>query len=177
MLNYYGFKLLQDLYDYYTPRFHLAEERGYGVEGNKYAWLFEELRLRILTIRQTILYLEALPKFMVGVEENQPMQYVVSFTSKLFTEQSVGHMDRDEENNHPFYNKANPYWVAFEEIQEHFSTDYDMRDLPMLYVDLTEYVVRALRLYLQIREARFHAIDREKFDELMEAKAPLPKVG
>lgn len=177
MLNYFGLKLLQDLYDYYMPRFRLAEERGYGVEGNKYAWLFDELRLRILTIRQTILYLEALPKFMIGVDENQPMQYVVSYTSKLFTEQSVGRIERDGDNTHPFYNKDNPYWVAFEEIQEHFSTDYDMRDLPMLYVDLTEYVVRALRLYLQIREVRFHAIDREKFDDLMGAKAPLPKVG
>lgn len=44
----------------------------------------------------------------------------------------------------------------------------------MLYVDLTEYVVRGLRLYIQIRERKFCSIDRGKFDEMMKLKAPLP---
>jgi len=47
----------------------------------------------------------------------------------------------------------------------------------MLYVDLCEYVARAIRLYFQIREQRFKAIDRGKFDAIMHLKAPVQNAG
>ena len=37
---------------------------------------------------------------------------------------------------------------------------------PTPMMDLSEYVVRAIRLYLQIREVRFHTIDKGKFEVL-----------
>jgi len=38
---------------------------------------------------------------------------------------------------------------------------------------LSEYVVRSVRLYLQIREREIHAIDRDKFDQIMKVAGVL----
>ena len=54
---------------------------------------------------------------------------------------------------------------------------YDLGDLPQLYVDLSEYVVRASRLYLQIRECSIHAIDRDKFEALLSRKPEFSQAG
>ena len=43
---------------------------------------------------------------------------------------------------------------------------YDMNNLPLLYLDLSEYLVRAVRFYLHMREQRC-SIDRDKFDAIM----------
>lgn len=177
MLKYYGVDLIQTLYAYYLPRLQLAEERGYAVEGHQYCWLFEELRERVNTLRQTTLYIDALPKFMVGQTDSEPMQYVVRYSSRLFSENSIGKFERDDAGVHPLFKETNPYWVEFQEIQDLFAPDYDIMDQPMFYVDLCEYVVRAMRLYLQIRESQFHAIDRNKFDELMGLKGPPANAG
>ena len=66
MLAYFSTELLKELLDYYLPRYRLAEERGFAVQGSKYAWLYDELRLRISTIQQALLFLDSLPKFMSG---------------------------------------------------------------------------------------------------------------
>lgn len=177
MLEYYGTQLLDELLAYYLPRLRLAEERGYAVQGNKYEWLFEELRHRACFLRQTLLFLEALPRFMQGQDEAKPMEYVVRHTSKFFMPEAIGEIARDAADTHPFFNTGNPYWNEFQEIFEHFSADYDMSNLPMAFVDLCEYTVRAVRLYLQIREVQFKAVDRGKFDELMHMRSTVQKAG
>ena len=50
--------------------------------------------------------------------------------------------------------------------------DYDTTILPLVYIDLCEYVVRSVRLLLQIREMTIAAVDREKFDVVMELEGP-----
>lgn len=177
MLEYYGVNLLNELLEYYLPRFRLAEERGYSVQSSKYYWLFEELQQRMRTLRQTLLFLESLPKFMQCEDEYKPLQYVVSYVGKLFTVESIGEIARSEQDIHPFFNDNNPYWQDLQEALEHFDQTYDMKNLPMLYVDLCEYVARAIRLYFQIREQRFKAIDRGKFDAIMHLKAPVQNAG
>jgi len=177
MLNYYGYQLLQELLDYYKPRLQLAEERGYAVQGSKYAWLYEELQHRMRFLRQTVLFLDALPKFMGGEDDSKPMQYVVSYTSRFFTPESIGDIARDAADTHPFFNSGNIYWNELQQALDHFGVDYDMSNLPLLYVDLTEYVVRASRLYLQIREGHFRAIDRDKFDSIMGLNVSLRNAG
>jgi len=177
MLDYYGTQFLDELLAYYLPRFRLAEERGFAVQGNKYCWLFEELQQRVCVLRQTKLFLESLPRFMQCEDKSQPMQYVVSYTSKFFAPESIGSITRDSNDTHPFFNNGNPYWNEFHEVFEHFGTEYDMDNLPMVYVDLCEYTVRAVRLYLQIREMQFRAVDRDKFDDLMHMRPIAQKAG
>ena len=94
MLAYFSTELLKELLDYYLPRFRLAEERGFAVQGSKYAWLYDELRLRVSTIRQALLFLDSLPKFMECEDNSKPMQYVVSYTSTLFAPDGSNTVDR-----------------------------------------------------------------------------------
>lgn len=177
MLEYYGVELLTELQEYYLPRFRLAEERGYAVQNSKYYWLFGELQQRIRVLRQTLLFLESLPKFMQCEDEFKPLQYVVSYVGKLFTVESIGEIARSEQDIHPFFNDSNPYWEDLQEALNHFDQTYDMNNLPLLYVDLCEYVIRAIRLYFQIRERQFKAIDRGKFDAIMHLKTPVQNAG
>lgn len=67
--------------------------------------------------------------------------------------------------------------MDFQEAVDNFSADYDLSNLPLFYVDLCEYVVRAIRLCLQIREGSFHAIDKGKFETIMHANAPVRNAG
>lgn len=41
MLVYFSTELLKELLDYYLPRYRLAVERGFAVQGSKYAWLYQ----------------------------------------------------------------------------------------------------------------------------------------
>ena len=177
MLAYFSTELLKELLDYYLPRYRLAEERGFAVQGSKYAWLYDELRLRVSTIRQALLFLDSLPKFMECEDNSKPMQYVVSYTSALFAPDGASSVDRGQDDIHPYFNDGNPYWLDFQEAVDNFPTDYDLSNLPLFYVDLCEYVVRAIRLYLQIREGSFHAIDKGKFETIMHANAPVRNAG
>lgn len=177
MLEYYGVELLNELQEYYLPRFRLAEERGYAIQNSKYHWLFEELQQRVRMLRQTLLFLESLPKFMQCEDEYKPLQYVVSYVGKLFAVESIGEIARSDQDTHPFFNDSNPYWLDLQEALDHFDQAYDMKNLPLLYVDMSEYVTRAIRLYFQIREQRFKAVDRGKFDSIMHLKAPVQNAG
>jgi len=174
MLQYYGQEFLQGLQTYYVQRLSLALEHGYSVEDNKYFWLYKELDLRARAIRQTLLFLDALPKFMGTATGEESMGYALKYTGDYFTADRIGSEDRPEGAPHPYFNDGNPYWLQFQEAHDNFGLNYDLTNTPMLYVDLTEYVVRGLRLYIQIRERKFCAIDRGKFDEMMKLKAPLP---
>ena len=59
------------------------------------------------------------------------------------------------------------------EVLDSMGVDYDTTLLPLLFIDLSEYVVRSVRLYLQIREREIHAIDRDKFDQIMKVAGVL----
>ena len=172
MLMYFSAALLEELWDYYLPRFRLAEERGFSAPNSKYIWLYEELRLRISALRQAQLFIEALPKFMEGADHDKPMQYAVSYTSTLFAPAQLGTPDVG-----PFFNDTNPYWLDFQEASDRFTPSYDLSNLPLCYIDLCEYIVRTVRLYLQIRETAIHAIDKGKFEELMHASPPVKNAG
>ena len=102
---------------------------------------------------------------------------MVSYTSALFAPDGASSVDRGQDDVHPYFNDGNPYWLDFQEAVDNFSADYDLSNLPLFYVDLCEYVVRAIRLYLQIREGSFHAIDKGKFETIMHANAPVRNAG
>lgn len=172
MLMYFSEELLQELLDYYLPRFHLAEERGFSTPDSKYIWLYEELRLRISVLRQAQLFMKALPKFMDSADRDKPMQYAVSYSSTIFAPEQLGTADASS-----FFNDTNPYWLDFQEVSDHFTADYDFSDLPLYYVDLCEYIVRTVRLYLQVRETAIHAIDKGRFAEFMHASPPVKNAG
>ena len=170
MLDYLGIELLDTFVEYYLPRYHQAEERGFGKEEQKYHWLYLELKERILVVSQARRYLKSLPLFMTTASEEQIFQSVTSYIASLFNRDRIGEIQRPEDGDHPYFNDHNPYWNQMNEVFDSMGVAYDTTNLPMLYVDLSEYVVRAVRLYLQIRELSFHAIDKGKFDVLAKAR-------
>lgn len=170
MLNYLGTEFLQSVHEYYVRRYQLAQERGYTAEDSQYYWLFEELRDRILVIRQAEKFLHALPNFMQQGNEEKSLQYVVSFVSSLCGEltNGAGEVKHDSSKN---YND-NLYWKHANEIWELMKSNYDMDNLPLLYVDLAEYLIRALRFHFYLRE-QVCRIDAGKFDEIMKLNQSL----
>ena len=174
MLAYFGAELLRELKGYYIPRLQQARERGYTEPDSRYHWLYEEIRCRILTLDQALRFLDALPKFMMSATEDQIFQYAMNYATALFKADQIGDIPRDEHDSHPFFNDQNPYWVQMNEVLDSLGVDYDTTLLPMLFVDISEYVVRSVRLYLQIRERTIHAIDRDKFDQIMKVSGALP---
>lgn len=174
MLAYFGPELLIELKAYYMPRYQQACERGYTQPGSRYHWLYEELLCRVLTVDQALRFLDALPKFMVSATEEQIFQYVMNYATALFKPDRIGDLPRDDQDQHPYFNDQNPYWVQMNEVLDAMGVDYDTTLIPMLYVDMSEYIVRSVRLYLQIRECAIHAIDRGKFDQIMKVSGALP---
>lgn len=173
MLAYFGPELLLEVKGYYMPRLQLACERGYTQAGSRYHWLYEELLCRVLTLDQALRFLDALPKFMVSATEEQIFRYVMNYATALFKADRIGEIPRDEQDQHPYFNDHNPYWVQMNEVLDSMSVDYDATLIPLLYVDMSEYIVRSIRLYLQIRECAIHAIDRGRFDQIMKVAGAL----
>ena len=167
MSIYYGPELLRTLKDYYGSRLELAVERGYMESGSQYHWLYLELHCRALTLDQALRFLDVLPKFMVTSTEDQIFQYVMNYATGFFKVDKIGDIQRDAQDRHPFFQDVNPYWTQMNEVLDSMGVDYDTGLLPLLYIDLSEYIVRSIRLYLQIREKTIHAVDRGKFDQLM----------
>ena len=167
MLAYFGPELLCEVKGYYLPRYQQACDRGYTQPGSKYYWLYEELLCRVLTLDQALRFLDALPKFMVSSTEDQIFQYVMNYATALFKVDRISEIPRDDQDQHPYFNDQNPYWVQMNEVLDSMGVDYDTTLIPLLFIDLSEYVVRSVRLYLQIREREIHAIDRDKFDQIM----------
>lgn len=172
MLEYYGITCLERIRDYYQGRYLQAKERCYNTEGNRYYWLYSELRDRLLIICQTIRFMKALPQFMSGTDDEQTFQYATAYVNGLFKPELTGELKRNDTDIHPFFNSENPYWMQMNEVLDGMEVEYDTSILPLLYIDLCEYVVRAVRLLLQIREMTIAAIDREKFDTVMELDGP-----
>ena len=173
VLDYLGIELLDSFVEYYLPRYQQAVERGFDRSDQKFYWLYLELRERLLLLGQTRRYLLSLPMFMTSATEEQIFQSVTSYISSLFKPDKIGEIERNAEDTHPFFNDLNPYWLQMNEVFDSMGPDYDMANLPLMYVDLCEYAVRGVRLYLQIREQRFHAIDKGKFDLLAKAQGNL----
>lgn len=167
MLDYFGTEFLDNLLEYYLPRYKQAKERGFDREGQKFHWLYAELRERVLLISQSRRYLKTMPAIICNSTEEQTFRSVTSYVSGLFKPDRIGEIQRSSDDVHPFFNDDNPYWMQMNEVFDSMGTSYDTEDLPLLCVDLCEYVVRGVRLYLQIREQSIHAIDKGKFDLLM----------
>ncbi len=109
MLDYYSTQLLQHILVSYLPRIHLAEERGYSNPSDKYHWLYEELHCRVVFLRGVLLFLDALPRFMVvGTEA---LQYVTSYVGKLFAVDWVSSLRNEKTEQHPYFQDNNPYWT------------------------------------------------------------------
>lgn len=161
-----GTELFQSMLDHYLPRYQLAFERGYTEEGSQYYWLYIELKERILAIRQAQKFLHALPLFMQQGNEEQSLQYVVSYVSTLCAQLAAENQEQGSVVSS--VNRAeDPYWLQANEVWSRMQEGYDMNNLPLLYLDLSEYLVRALRFYLHMREQQ-RTIDRDKFDAIMQ---------
>ena len=167
MVDYLGLEFLDDLKSHYQRRLSLAIEKGYTEVGNQYYWLYEELQIRVLTVSQVKRFLLALPVFMVHATEEQIFQYVMGYATAFFKPDIMGEIPRDAQDQHPYFNDNNPYWIQMNEALDAMGPKYDTTLLPLLYIDLSEFVVRSVRLYYYIREHEIHAIDRGKFDQLM----------
>lgn len=166
MLIYLGTELFQSMLDHYLPRYQLAFERGYTEEGSKYYWLYIELKERILAIRQAQKFLHALPLFIQQGNEEQSLQYVVSYVSTLCAQ--VASENQEQGSGVTSVNRAEDlYWLQANEVWSRMQEGYDMNNLPLLYLDLSEYLVRAVRFYLHMREQQ-RPIDRDKFDAIMQ---------
>ena len=112
-------------------------------------------------------YIEALPHFLSGTDEDHAIQYIMGYTSRLFRPENIGPCERDENQEHPFFRDSNPYWRELQEAMDAFNDPEILSNRPLLYVYACELITRAHRLYLQIREVQFRSIDREKFHALM----------
>lgn len=168
VMDLYGTELLTLIQSTYQARFQKALERGYDQQGNRYYWLYDELHIRLQTIREAILFLDALPKFLNTAEDDKMFEYVISFVMRYFSHKSIGATD-DPEGHNPFFQDQNPYWQDFQEAMDALNEPVLLQSLPLFFVYSSELVVRAIRLYFQIREAKFHAIDRGNFDGLMQS--------
>ena len=166
-MTLYGSDLLKQIYAAYLERYQKALERGYDVEGDRYHWLYNELLCRVQRLREALLYMEALPHFLSGADENHALQYIMGYTSRLFRPENIGSCERDENQEHPFFRDSNPYWRELQEAMDAFNDPEILSNRPLLYVYACELITRAHRLYLQIREVQFRSIDREKFHALM----------
>lgn len=175
MMTLYGVDLLKQIYVAYMERYQKALQRGYDNEGERYYWLYCELHIRVQTLREAILYLDALPRFLDSSEDDKVLQFVFGYTSRLFSPENIGTSDQSEGEEHPFFHDGNPFWRELQEGMDIFNESEVLKNRPLFYVYACELVTRAIRLYLQIRETKFHAIDREKFNGLMQIpKTALP---
>lgn len=172
MLQYLGPEFLQELQDYYGYRLSKALNRGFNAEGSKFHWLYAELDTRAKLLRQAKLFMDALPKFMVGADEEKIFAYVVEYSQQILSDPAVNPPVGDGQP-HPFFNNDNPYWTELQTTFENFEVGYNTSLLPMTYVDLCEYLICTLRLCLQMREQCVCAIDREKFDAVMHLRTTL----
>ena len=177
MLQYLGTELLDEIRGTYAERLRLARERGYGKPESKYHWLYAELDYRSRFLRQALLFLNSLPKFMTGEDADKPMLYVVSYTTGMFTEASIGDAAFNSRSPEKFFDSSNGYWRDMEEALTLMGDGYDFTNLPLYYTDLCEYTVRCVRLHLYIREKAYHAIDREKFVGLVHFEPPADEEG
>ena len=98
--------------------------------------------------------------------EEVSLQYVVSYVSTLCAQLAAENQEQGSVVS-SVNRVEDPYWLQANEVWSRMQEDYDMNNLPLLYLDLSEYLIRALRFYLHMREQRC-PIDRDKFDAIMQ---------
>lgn len=172
MLPYYGVNLLRSLHEYYLPRYQLAVERGYDRPQHRYNWLFRELQERVGVLQKSISFLDALPHFMTSDNGEQSMQYAVYFTSSFLSNEILSGTAADRLSKSGAFKT---YYTAWRSALERFGTDYNTGNLPVYFLDLSEYVVHSVRLYLIRREVNTCSIDKGKLDSLLSSCSSLPK--
>ena len=82
MMTLYGVELLRHIYEAYLERYLKSLQRGYDTDGNRYHWLYSELLIRVQTLREAMLYLDALPRFLDTAEDDKVLQCVFEYTSR-----------------------------------------------------------------------------------------------
>lgn len=167
-MRYLGVEMLDTIQNAYAEGLGLAQQRGYDREGDKYHWLYEELRTRLEAIDQVKRFIKALPLFMSENDAERPLTYVVSYSVEFFTEDRIGKAAFPKEEGTSYFRDGNPYLEDMNAVLNEFNDKYKFEITPLFYVDLCEYLVRVVRLYLYIREQEFHAIDRANFAQLMQ---------
>ena len=103
---------------------------------------------------------------LIVLNEEQSLQYVVSYVS-TFWGQLAAEIQEQGRGATSVNRSEDPYWLQANEVWSRMQAGYDMNNLPLLYLDLSEYLVRAVRFYLHMREQRC-SIDRDKFDAIMQ---------
>ena len=159
-MTLYGSDLLKQIYAAYLERYQKALERGYDAEGERYHWLYNELLCRVQRLREALLYMEALPHFLSGADEDHALQYIMGYTSRLFRPENIGSCERDENQEHPFFRDSNPYWRELQEAMDAFNDPEILSNRPLLYVYACELIT--WRTGCTCRSARY------SFDPLTE---------
>ena len=80
-MTLYGSDLLKQIYAAYLERYQKALARGYDAEGERYHWLYNELLCRVQRLKEALLYMEALPHFLNGTDEDHALQYIMGYRS------------------------------------------------------------------------------------------------
>lgn len=167
-MKYCQATLFSSLCEYYSERHSKALMREYDQPGSKYHWLYQELAERVTTLSNAKLFMEALPLFMredEGCEKS--LSYVTSYVGELFVGIPCEQLLKE----------GNVYWDDFMEVQEVINRKAELTfqpQVPQFYLDLCEYVVRCIRLYFYVREKVVCAIDRDKFDSVMDMRLAIP---
>lgn len=159
-MTLYGSDLLKQIYAAYLERYQKALERGYDAEGERYHWLYNELLCRVQRLKEALLYMEALPHFLNGTDEDHALQYIMGYTSRLFRPENIGSCERDENQEHPFFRDSNPYWRELQEAMDAFNDPEILGNRPLLYVYACELITG--RTGCTCRSARY------SFDPLTE---------
>ena len=167
MLYYYGTDLLNKLDTYYGARFSEARKRGFDSPDAGYHWLYQELDLRVKTLRQTRIFIETMPKYLPSCSADDALRYAMNFSHPWFSPKHLGSLPKDSEGYCIYFTDRNPYWRSYKEVVNVIDYELDFTMPPMVHLVLSEYIVRCLSLYFFLRDRQFRPIDRKKFDSLM----------
>lgn len=171
MIHYVGVNYLFSLREYYLSRLNKAEDNGYAAPSSTYFWLYQELILRVQLITQTIDFISKHSSNLTDLTLPEIIDPVMLYSACLFSGDDATAPSRNEAGSHPIFNCENPYWIELNQIFDHIKTVEASGDRTSIFTELIEYLVRAVRLYLQIRELYYFNIDRSKFYSLMKLES------
>jgi hypothetical protein len=172
---YFGTDLLKKLQGYYEPRLALAIKNGFDDADNRYHWLFAELDLRVKALRRSLELIGAMPALIANSKPDDVFSVVVHHITAWFGADMIGDGPKDEDGKTIYFTDKNPHWSDFMKASDRFTVDYDYTKTGEFLLDITEYIVTALRLFFGIREAQFRPIDRGKYDSMVSALGVLDR--
>ena len=164
-MAHFGLVFLEKLEQYYTARLNAAMQQGFNDSATKYHWLYMELKLRAETIGQVKLFLSLLPEYLHRSDSENAMTFATQYADVWFMEQSVGQLPHNGNGNCSYFSEGNPYWADIQTAGAGLNRSQSEEET---LACITEYVICCLRLYFYMREHQFRAIDREKFEHLMQ---------